>query len=704
MFEKSKWISYSHEEKTDGSFIFRKKFEFEKNVKNAVLNIIMLGYGIVKINGRNVTNGVLTTPFTAFDKRVLYSIYDVTDIIESKFALSIHLGNGLYNDNCPHWNYSTSSWRHHPKAIVELNIEFEDETTITCVSDSSWRTEKGPVVFNHAREGETYDAREEIKGWELYDFDDSSFKNAVICKAPGGILIPSKIPEPRVIRTLTPISCDNGIYDFGENISGRVRIFASITCGDKLTVEYAEVIKDGYPDRHINMYISESKTGHENKDIFISDGIKKEYASSFSYHGFRYVKITGNADNLKVIAEVIHSDIKTIGSFESSDELLNKIHKASVNSTLTNYMSIPTDCPHREQNGWTGDSCISAQQALMNFDMLKLYDKWIDDIIATQRPSGQISCIVPNPSWGYNWGSGPAWDAALMLIPYYVYQNTGDKSVIKKANDAQKKYLGFLNTMQEDNIIDFGLGDWDPPKTCNPCPVSVTDTAYYYAFFKIMAKYAEILEESPDKYLSRADEIKKSFRDKFLSDETLYNKQTFLACIIYQGLCTKEEEIKFSEMLNRLVIENDYHFDCGILGMKYIFTVLSEHGYTETLYRAVINPDMPSYAYWINQGNSTLCETWEMDQSLNHHMYSEVDYWFYRYIAGIRIDYPEIIIEPCFVVESAKAKHKDIEVSWNSETITVNVPKEATMIINGNKISLNKGTTTISKENLCVSN
>lgn len=691
MFEKSKWIAYGAEEKTDGSYLLRKKFNISKDIKKATLNTVMLGYGIIKINGKAVTDGVFTTPFTAFDKTVLYSSYEVTELIENTFTISIHLGNGLYNDICPHWNFAASGWRHHPKAVIELDIEFADGEYESFVSDSSWKAEKGPSVFNHSREGEAYDARLEIPGWELPSFDASGWKNAVICKAPGGIPKPSEIPEPKVIRAVQPVKYENGIYDFGENITGRARIYTECEPDREITLEYAEKIIDGEPDSHINMYIAESGTNHANKDVYITKGGEESFASDFAYHGFRYIKALNTPENFRIEAEVIHTALETVGSFECSDEMLNKLHKASVNSTLLNFMSIPTDCPHREQNGWTGDSAISCQQSLMNFDMLKAYDKWIGDIIDTQRPSGQISCIAPNSSWGYNWGSGPAWDAALMLIPWQVYQNTGDTSIIEKAWEAQKKYMNFLSTMTDNYILDFGLGDWDPPKTCKPCPVRVTDTAYYYVFSKTMAEYAKIMKEDEKEYLSLADTIRRVFRGSFFNDEELFEKQTFLACIIYQGLTNEKEAEEYSALLNELIIKNGYHFDCGILGMKYIFSALSDNGYTETALKAVKNPEMPSYAYWINQGSTTLCETWEMDQSLNHHMYSEIDYFLYRHIAGIQLDEKGLIIKPCLLVESLKATHKGIEIYWDKEKITVTVPCEAKIILDGKAQPLKKG-------------
>lgn len=705
MFENAKWITapaadVGQNGARDGSYLLTKKILMPENFVKAVLNISMLGYGEVTLNGEKISDEVLSTPFTKFDSTVLYNVYDVTNIIGRKNMLGVFLGNGLYNDVAETWNYEKATWQHLPKMIAQLDITLKSGAVMSVVSDTTWKTHEGPCVYNHSREGETYDARLEIKDWDKDIFDSSDWENAVICRSPGGRLSPVKMPPARVVKTVEAVSVKDGVYDFGEGISGWVRITAEGERGTAVKCEYFDtVFEDGTPDPRANRFLIKTNSPHVNFDEYIMKGEGVEtYAPKFCYHGFRYVRVTGAPEKFSIVAEVVHTDFETVGSFECSDEMLNKIHEATVRSIKTNYLSVPTDCPHREQNGWTGDAFISCQAALMNFDMTSSYEKWMGDFQDVQRPSGQLPGIVPTSNWGYNWGSGPAWDGAMFGIPWYVYQNTGSTELIFKMWENMKRYMEYIYSMSDGYIVGFGLSDWLYPKGAFCCPREVTDTAYYFWFAGIMAKCAVIVGEDGSEYEALAIKIKNAFRAEFFGDETLEKNQTYLACIIYQGLCDENEIPKYAAMLNDAVVAEDYHTTCGILGIKYILTALSDNGYGETLYKMVTNPTYPSYAYWMNKGFNTLLEDWECEYSCNHHMFGEVDHWFYRYIAGIRIDENGLVIKPLCIVDSAKAKHRNIEVSWDKNEVRATVPYPSKLEIDGNVYELKTGENIIKRK------
>ena len=383
-----------------------------------------------------------------------------------------------------------------------------------------------------------------------------------------------------------------------------------------------------------------------------------------------------------------------------NDEMLNRIHKAVRYSTLSNYVGIPTDCPHREQNGWTGDAQLSAEQTIMNFDVKSSYSKWLADIRDGQRESGQIPCVVPSAAC-YNWGTGPAWDAALILIPYYYFQLTGDKELIEENYDSMVKYVSFMCSMQDDYIVSFGLGEWCGNRSTRIPHNKILDTYYSYLIADAMIINSRVLhkEEKAKEYELLADCIKNAYRRHFiLSDYPYDESQILLSCAIDSGLLTDDEKTEAAAKLNSLIVANDYHMDCGILGNKHIYNALSENGYCETAYKMVVNPTYPSMAHWILSGMTTLCECWEMTTSLNHHMFSEVDMWMYKYLAGIRIQSGEITINPCFIknLDFVKAKHRDISVEWDKKKLTVDVPKRATVILNDEKIIVEKGKYTFS--------
>ncbi len=704
VFKKSKWISdiktavmtsSSH----PYSIMLRKRFSAEGKVKKATLYCCGLGQAVYSINGKPVTNDVYVTHFTKYDTRVLYNVFDVTELMMfGDNTIAVHLGNWFYNDCNPHWNRSTQSWRSQPKLMLELEIEYIDGKTLRINSDSSWKVHKGPVVYNNVQCGEVFDARLIPENWNSNLCDESHWQNAVVCMPAGGRLDYADMPPIRVIRTLIPETIGNSVYDCFESISGRARIKVSGKAGDEVVIKYAEYIdSNGDFDEHINSCLGEMEYKHADKYILSGDGVE-EFAPDFVYHGFRYVGITTEAELLDVTFEVIHNDFEIIGEFQCSDEMLNKIHTAARNSTLTNYMDIPLDCPHREQNGWTGDALISCEQSLMNFEIKEAYRKWMYDFKDVQRPSGQLPAIIPSSNWGYNWGAGPAWDSAIIMIPYFVYQNTRDASLIEQMWENMKLYMEYMNVMQEDYIVDYGLGDWKPPHKGVKCPTKVTDTGYYYANAKIMSECCALMGEE-DVYSHLANNIKQSYRKHFLNNDELLKSQTFIACGIYHGLYNDEEIPPMAKRLAQLVVDNGYHIDCGILGTKYIFTALSETGYADVLYKMITNPTAPSYAYWMNLGLKNLCEQWYLTnfagetESLNHHMFSEVENWFYKHLAGIHLDSNGLVIKPCFVkeIDMVRAKHRNIEVYWDKQKLTVTTDMPAKVVLNGKEYSVEEG-------------
>lgn len=688
------WISSP--KKHEGSYYFRKVFDITGTPKKAFLHICALGLGVCKINGYHVTEDVYSTPFTKYDTRVLYQSYDVTALLKhGKNAICVHVGNGMYNNSMTTWNDFAQSWRSKPKLAVKLIVTTESEENFVLETDGTWKTTNGAYLYNMSRVGSIYDARLLKSGCDTVNFDDSEWNFVIKTHEPGGTLEPMKMPPCRVCKIFSPISYKNGVYDFGINMSGRVRIKLKGIAGQEVSLKYSELLDENeeIDAHHINKFLEKENTPLKHEERVICSGRDDEYASDFVYYGFRYVKVKNAPENFEITAEFIHTDLKTIGTFVCDDEMLNKIHRASVQSTLSNYMGIPTDCPHREQNGWTGDSLLSSEQSLMNFDMIEAYKKWLRDIKDCQRPNGQLPGIVPTSNWGYNWGSGPAWDSAFILIPWYIYRNTGDFSIIAELWDRFEVYMDYFERMSEDYIADFGLGDWSAFNKNDICPSKVTDTAYFYADCVAMAKMARAIGKDSGKWELIAKKVKTSWRRSFMNDETLKKYKTYYACAIFQGLLEDHEVSEYAKELAKLVIDNDYHIDCGILGTKYIFTALAENGYNDVLYRAVTNTEMPSYAYWINQGATTFCSTWCMTASNNHHMFSEVDHWLYKYIGGIRLDRNGLVIAPIISenIKNFKVTHRDISVERRGDMLCVSLPCDATLELNGAKKKLKKG-------------
>ena len=678
----------------------RRSFRLEAGVRKAILCVCGLGYNETFLNGSKVTSAILTPCLSNYDSTSYYNTYDVTAMLApGENVLGVVLGNGLYNEETQSiWKFECAPWRHHPKMILRLRVFLDNGEEICIVSDDGFTyTYGGPIVFNALRNGEYYDARREIDGWNRPGFDAAGWKKATYCLPAGGRL--RSEPGPLIGRTavLAPVSVerigDAYVIDVGQNMSGFLRIRLTGDAGQEITVRYAEKkTAEGRIDAsNLNLYVY---SGEFQTDRYTFRGIgTEEWEPRFTYHGFRYAEITGYDRELTVgdvRAVLVHTAFASAGEFECSDEPVNAIQRCVRWSTITNFHSIPTDCPHREKNGWTGDAQLSAEHTMYNYFAYNAYLRWLDDIVDTQRPNGQVCSIVPTGGWGYVGSSGPAWDSALIVIPWLMYEFYDDLRVLERYYEPIRKYIGYMTSMASDGIVAFGLGDWCPPDTAEiRCPVEITDTAYYYSDVRTLAKMAQQLGRGEDArhYHKLAEEIKERFQHRFITAEPAMTSecQTAYACALYHGLAREEDRPALAARLDALVRAKDDHLDCGILGTKYLLEALTLHGYAETAYRIVAQRTYPSWGYCIDQGATTFWETWNGKDSMNHHMFATVGTWFYKHLAGIRPSRASLVIQPCFVsaLQHVKARHRcvygEIRSEWRREKniieILVQVPE-----------------------------
>jgi alpha-L-rhamnosidase len=678
------WIGRTTDTNSLPAPFLRRTFTLDAKIRQARAYICGLGYYELHINGKKVGDHLLDPGYTRYDKRALYVTYDVTDALRhGKNAVGVILGNGWYNVQTKAvWDFHKAPWRAAPKLLMQLRVEYADGRVETIATDGSWKTGTGPILFDSIYGGETYDARLEKPGWDVPSYDDSAWAKAEVVSPPGGKLVAQMMPPIKADRRLKPVKLTEPkpgvfLFDMGQNLAGFAELRLRAPAATRVVMKYGErVDKNGMLDRaNIQQHVVRVDPNQQYQmDAYIAKGKGLEkWHSRFNYNGFQYVEVTGfpGKPTLDTLCAVfIHSAVPVAGEFECSNPLLNKIWRAGRWSYLSNLQGIPTDCPHREKNGWTGDAHLAAEQGLLNYAPDPVYAKWINDLGDEQRPTGALPGIVPTSGWGYSWGNGPAWDSAFLLIPFYLYEYCGDTKVLGDHYDGLKRYVDYLTSKAKDGIVDIGLNDWAPYKTTTPA--DITSTAYYYRDTQIVALTAKLMGNSADayKYAEQGVNIRKAFNRKFYHPDTgLYGNgsQTSLSCALYQGLVEPENKARVLGNLVAAVDKTNGHIDTGILGAKYLMNALMENGRADVAYRIASQKDLPSWGWWIEQGATTLWENWSGPESRNHIMFGDISAWFYKALAGINLDpaapaFKHILIKPNVVggLTFAKASYDSV--------------------------------------------
>lgn len=722
MMHTSDWCAEWITDKEDRSFgsapMFRKTFFVEKEVASAKLYISAASYYLLYLNGENPTDVKLDPGYTHYNKRNLYSTFDITTSLrEGKNVIATVLGNGFYNADAPvaTWDFEKAPWRDRAKMIMEIHVVHTDGTTTIIPTDDTWKTSTGPHVYNNIYSGETYDAREEIPDWNLPHFDDSQWNFAVIADSPSPLLVSQTMQPMRVTREIPAASMKVFgdtvfVFDMGINLSGVCNIKLRGEKGTKITLTHGELIKDNgrIEMRNLDIYYNPMEGIEFQTDTYYMKGEGEEsFTPEFTYHGFRYVEVRSDRpvqlSKNDLTAYFIHTDLEKTGHFSCSNELLNKIWIATNQSYLSNLHSIPTDCPQREKNGWTADGHIAIDLALLNYDGILFYEKWMNDFIDNQKPEGNISGIIPTSGWGYDDWIGPVWDAALFIIPDAIERYYGDTRIIHKIYSTCERYLHYLKSREDENgTVTYGIGDWVYYET--QTPTDYTTTCFYYWDNVLMAHFAEIKGNDGEPYKKKAMELKKFINKKYFNAAThtyANGSQTSQAVALALSIVPEEYEAKVAEKLNKTVVDNNYFLDFGVLGSKYVPRMLSKYGYAETAYRMATQEEAPSWGNWIRLGFTTLAETWVLspefrDASVNHIFLGDISAWMINTLAGINYDvkyrgFEKIIIKPDYIEDLSwvKGEYKSvkgmIKSEWKREgkkiTLAVSIPANTTATI-----------------------
>jgi alpha-L-rhamnosidase len=673
---KGTWISDDNSIHAAAAPYFRKVFTAGKKIQSARAYVAAAGLYELYLNGNKVGNHRLDPMYTRFDRRNLYVSYDITAQLQAgKNAVGVLLGNGWYNhQSMAVWNFDRAPWRARPAFCMDIRITYTDGSTESIVTDGSWKTHSGPIVFNSIYTGEHYDTHKEIPGWNTVNFTDTAWSEISLRATPSQ-KITSQLMQP--IRNVTKIPARSVnkfsdtcyVFDLGQNIAGVTQTQLTGEDGTIVRIKHGErLYKNGHVDMsNIDVYYRPTDdTDPYGTDIVTLNGKGPlQFMPLFNYKGFQYVEITSNKPITLTKEDVtgwfMHSDVEPVGSLESSNPLINKLWWATNNSYLSNLMGYPTDCPQREKNGWTGDGHFAVETGLFNFDGITIYEKWMVDHRDEQQPNGVLPDIIPTGGWGYGTSNGTDWTSTIAIIPWNLYLFYGDKKPLEDNYGNIKQYLKYVESISPGGLTTFGRGDWVPVKSSSP--LEYTSSIYYFVDATILAKAARFFSKPEDEkyYAALAAKIKKAINDKYFNATTnIYGSglQTEMSMALQWGIVAPELKGKVAANLATRVASDGMHLDVGVLGAKAILNALSDNGQAETAYKLAAQDTYPSWGWWIVNGATTLYENWniqaERDISLNHMMFGEIGGWFFKGLGGIKADeahpgFKNILLQPHFV-------------------------------------------------------
>ncbi|MCK5066806.1 MAG: family 78 glycoside hydrolase catalytic domain [Bacteroidales bacterium] len=687
--------------------LLRKDFQVEKEVESAVAFVTGLGYFELWVNGGKVGDDVLVPNQTNYGKRpqlmdaliylpddfreykVMYMAYDVKEQLnKGENTIGGILGNGFYNP-AKFWAAAYGS----PRFLCQLHITYSDGTDQVVISDESWTASRSPILMNMVYYGEQYDARKEQPGWSTPGFDASAWEPVALRIPPFGKLVAHTAYADKVTERIEPVSIeklDKGRYfvDFGVEISGWVRLNG---------VEGPEGHTIGIMPK-ANLYSG------ENSYTFRGEG-PEDYTPRFNWFVFSGVEITNWPGELRpehLTAEAVNTFIEPSAKFETSNELFNEINKIWRRSQTDNmHGGIASDCPHRERSPYTGDGQVACITVLHNYDAKNFYQKWVQDMLGAQI---EETGYVPNGApWQPGCGGGPAWGSAICVIPWEYYVQYGSRDMLEDNYVGMEGYVRYmLSWTGEDGIMHskrtarngewlkwFNLGEWVPPGEM--IPDEMVHTFYLWYCSDIAAKTARVLgiEGDVEEYKALAEKTRKAFYKRFYdADAGSYGDAGGNILALKMGVPDEQYE-KVVEALKAGLKKSGGHLDTGIIGTRFFFEVLAEHGLNQLAYEALNKRTEPSFGHWIELGSTTSREKWDTGGSHNHPMFGGGLVWFYRNLAGMQADpwepgYRHMIFKPQpvdeleYVTYSNRTPYGEGGITWkNSEgsfSMDVTVP------------------------------
>ncbi|WP_298763441.1 family 78 glycoside hydrolase catalytic domain [uncultured Polaribacter sp.] len=647
----------------------RKGFDLSSDIKSARLYITSKGVFDVHLNGKDISDDVLTPGWTPYNKRIETLTYDVTHLLsQGKNAVSVALASGWHSGRISRGKAVYENFAS-PKVLCQLEVTLKDGSKKTIISDETWKgTTNGPIRLASLYDGEVYDANLEIPNWNTANFEDASWKNAEIEAIADSVKLEPKrhttVKQMVVLEDAEIVSATKKavVFNLKQNMVGVPKVTVPMKKGDTLTIRFSEMLlADG-------TFYTKNYRSAKSTDYYIAakDGVI-EYTPKFTFHGFQYIQLSGFDAAVKpnknwVKGLVQHSEFDVNGTFSSSHEKLNQLQSNITWGLRDNLLDIPTDCPQRDERlGWTGDAQVISPTAMYNFKMHAFWTAWLQSMRETQseHKNGLVPFIIPDVLQNNRASSG--WGDACVIIPWDIYNITGDKRVLEENFEMAKKWVGYYQSKSNNYIPTIhSFRDWLQPfpkksgKMGNrgDTPGSFVNTAYFAHSAHLVSKIAGVLGNVDDekKYKNLYKEIALAFENKFFDKNGKYQNrtqtQTSYLLAIYFDLLQPATKIKAQKHLLETIKNADNHLGTGFLGTPILPKVLDDMGEIELMYKILFKETYPSWFYSINQGATTMWERWnsyskadgynpQSMNSLNHYAYGAVGQWMYERIAGL---------------------------------------------------------------------
>jgi alpha-L-rhamnosidase len=664
---KADWISAPLEQfplESIQSPLLRHTFRVHSNVKRARMYATSLGLYEFELNGSRVGESYFTPGWTSYQTRLQYQTYDVTSLLTSgDNAVGAMLGNGWYKGNLA-WSDKNNIFGDRTALLMQLHIQYEDGKEEIIITDANWKAAESPILMSEIYHGETYDARMEKLGWSTAKYDDAAWFPVETTQHSKTNLVAQENEPVRKIEELYPIAVittpsGETVIDMGQNMVGWVRFTLQGEAGHEVTLQHAEVL-----DQAGNFYTDNLRNAKQ-AIRYICKGKEQEvFEPRFSFQGFRYVKLTGFTESIRLedfTGVVLHSAMEATGSFQCSDPLVNQLQHNILWGQKGNFLDVPTDCPQRDERlGWTGDAQMFIRTSAHLMNVAPFFTKWLRDLAADQLDNGGVPYVIPHVLNEQDHSSA-AWGDAAVICPWTIYQCYGDTRLLEQQYESMKAWVEYMRSQGDNEYLwntGFHFGDWLGLDSKPDSYVGATDrdliaTAFYAHSVSLFVKAAKILQKQEDikLYSDLHVQILNAFKQEFItpSGRLSVSTQTANLLVLMFDLLDESAKNRAVKKLIELLEETKFHLTTGFVGTPYLNLVLSLNGNNDAAYQLLFQTDYPSWLYQVTKGATTIWEHWDGIKedgsfwskdmnSFNHYAYGAIGDWLYRCVAGIDID------------------------------------------------------------------